>query len=438
MSERGIKRLKQKFMTAAMMSLLLVMILLGGTIYSMNAVLARNNIREILNYIVENEGELPGTTTLQGRHTLDLEGERSYNVVRFLSEIFGNQNLEEYSAELHLSTRYFVVFFDDEENVDQVKSVNVDSITEKEAATYGRIALKSRRRYGRIGGYYYQVSRQDDGGSLVVYLDGSYQLTVTDRLLYSALVLIGLGFLVALLVVKMVAERAIQPEIRNAELQKQFITNASHELKTPLAVIKANTEMQEILEGETEWTQSTLRQTERLLGLIQNLVMITRVQEREGREEALSDTDVSKSVKETAETFVPVALQAEKEMKLEIPGGVHMMANDSEIRQLTSLLVDNAIKYCDPKGCVNVSLAQKGRGILLVVSNDYAKGKDVDYSRFFERFYREDQSHNTDTGGYGIGLSIAENLVTQYKGKIQVSWKDGVIYFSCVLKNGRN
>ena len=97
--------------------------------------------------------------------------------------------------------------------------------------------------------------------------------------------------------------------------------------------------------------------------------------------------------------------------------------------------MDNAIKYCDDEGEISVSLFQKGRGIMLVISNTYKEGAKVDYQRFFERFYRQDESHNTDNrSGYGIGLSIAENIVEQYRGVIRADWKEDVIYFKCMLK----
>ena len=227
--------------------------------------------------------------------------------------------------------------------------------------------------------------------------------------------------------------RSIAPEIRNAEQQKQFITNASHELKTPLAVIKANTQVQEMMNGKDEWTESTMRQVDRMTGLIQNLVTIVRAEEKEDSEDRI-DTDVSEAIRDTVKSYLPVAENAGETLNQNIGDGIHMKAVESQIRQLATLLIDNAIKYCDEHGTINVELLQKGRGVKLSVSNTYAEGKNADYSKFFERFYRADQSHNVDKGGYGIGLSIAESLVKQYNGSIDASWKDDVITFDCILK----
>jgi signal transduction histidine kinase len=230
------------------------------------------------------------------------------------------------------------------------------------------------------------------------------------------------------------------------EQQKQFITNASHELKTPLAVIKANTEMQEMMDGESEWSQSTLRQVDRMTGLIGNLVQIARAQEMTDGE--LAPTDIAAAVSETADSFAPVAASDGKKLEKESPDSLVTKCSDSSMRQLTSLLIDNAIKYCDDGGTIKVELTRSRRGAVLTVSNDYAEGANVDYTRFFERFYRQDEAHTilagtvagssegssgerTGKSGYGIGLSIAESLVKSMKGSIDVSWDKGRILFTC-------
>ena len=144
---------------------------------------------------------------------------------------------------------------------------------------------------------------------------------------------------------RLLSKGIVRTEMENMEKQKQFITNASHELKTPLAVIKANTEMQEMMDGESEWSQSTLRQVDRMTGLIGNLVQIVRAQEMTDGE--LAPTDVALAVSETVDSFAPVAVSEGKKLEKEVPDSLVIRSNDSSMRQLTSLLVDNAIKYCD-------------------------------------------------------------------------------------------
>ena len=145
-------------------------------------------------------------------------------------------------------------------------------------------------------------------------------------------------------------------------------------------MIKANTEMQEMMDGESEWSQSTLRQVDRMTGLIGNLVQIVRAQEMTDGELAL--TDVALAVSETVDSFAPVAVSEGKKLEKEVPDSLVIRSNDSSMRQLTSLLVDNAIKYCDAGGTIRVELNRSRRGAVLTVSNDYAEGANVDYSRF--------------------------------------------------------
>jgi len=249
-----------------------------------------------------------------------------------------------------------------------------------------------------------------------------------------ACILIGFGMVISAFVIKSWAGKLIQPEIKNAELQKSFITNASHELKTPLAVIKANTEMLEIMGVENEWTQSTMRQVDRLTGLIQNLVLVTRASEKDSKEDRV-ETDFSAIVTDTAKSFEAVATSDEKTMELSVASDVKLLAHEGDIRQITTLLIDNAIKYCDPKGKVTVGLGRdkKHKHIYLRVSNSYESGAGIDYHRFFDRFYRGDEAHNIDKEGYGVGLSIAQGLMERYHGDIKVNWRDGIITFTCIF-----
>jgi two-component system sensor histidine kinase CiaH len=425
MNEREIARLKKRFIHIAAASFAVVMLFMGGLMNLINNAAVENQVETALDRIIDHNGDMP---------------EPEYNAVSDsknpLTNAFNavfNGSLLTGSPEFTYTTRYYAVIFPaDEDEEPVVKTAHIASVEEKEAVKAAREVRKRAFSFGSFDDYYYKMKTNEDGSAIVVVMDCSSQLQTSRRLLATALVLMGAGMIIGWMVLRAFAGKAAQPAIRNAELQKQFLTNASHELKTPLAVIRANTELQEAMHGSDEWSQSTLRQVDRLQGLIQNLVTITRGQEADAREEK-KDIDASACVKEIADNFSPVALDDEKVLEKKIPEGIHMNGRNGEIRQLTQLLVDNAVKYCDPKGTIRVSLREERKNVVLSVSNDYQEGKDKDYSRFFDRFYREDQSHNIDKGGYGIGLSIAENIVNEYHGTIDVSWKAGVIAFTAVL-----
>jgi signal transduction histidine kinase len=444
MNEQSIKKLKNKFLVISMCSFIAVMVIIGGLIYIGTLTVSRREAHEVTQSIIDNGGELPSVKTVIRDDGSDDNGQDSEddeditnptpkeNLNNFLKTLFGSGRNILSNKDQWYATRYFSVIFDRQNNVTDIKADRIASVDLQQAKQYALAVSKNTFSFGSIGNYYYQVSKQKNR-TIVVFVDSTNQIRLTNRILYMALILLGFGSIISFLVLRALSYKVIAPEIRNAEQQKQFITNASHELKTPLAVIKANTQVQEMMNGKDEWSESTMHQVDRMTGLIQNLVTIVRAEEKEDAGDR-TDTDISEAIRDTVKSYAPVAENAGETLNQNIGDGIHMNAVESQIRQLATLLIDNAIKYCDEKGTIDVTVIQKGRGIRLSVSNSYADGKNVDYSKFFERFYRADQSHNVDKGGYGIGLSIAESLVKQYNGSINASWKDGIITFDCILK----
>lgn len=350
--------------------------------------------------------------------------------LEFLEDIF-NTGVDS-SSEFIYSLRFFTVSFDSGGNAKKISTNHIALIDEDKATEYAKNALNSGKEYGDFDGFSYKV-KNSGNETLVVCIDTGSQMADSRRVGNIALVLTFVGSILAYFFVRLISLHMIKPEIRAVEKQKQFITNASHELKTPLAVIRANTELEMMMHGEDEWNESTMNQVDRMTGLISNLVQIAKADEKANKE-GRTDTDVSGAVEKTTDAFAPVAKQNGKTLTKDVAEGVRMVASESQIQQLVTLFVDNAIKYCDEGGEIKVSLRQKGKGVKIAVSNNYADGKDVDYNRFLDRFYREDQSHNIDKGGFGIGLSIADSIVSQYRGKLEVSYQNGVIEFSAVLK----
>ena len=456
MTEHEIKRIRNRFIMTSTLTLFCVMLIMGGFIYLFGTITIRNEAQQIMRYIVENEGDLPKPDTIQDNeeesHDSDSDEEDTDDpsftetMEWSLQSIFGVGDFFGETPDSYYTTRYFAVLFDESETVSLIKTSHIAYIEEEQAEEYARIALDRPFHFGNFGRYYYYCADRESGGTIVVYLDRTEQLSLMRRVLISVLSILGFGTFLSFFIMRLLSKGFVRTEVENVEKQKQFITNASHELKTPLAVIKANTEMQEMMDGESEWSQSTLRQVDRMTGLIGNLVQIARAQEMTDGE--LAPTDIAAAVSETADSFAPVAASDGKKLEKEIPDSLVTKSSDSSMRQLTSLLIDNAIKYCDDGGTIKVELTCSRRGAVLTVSNDYAEGANVDYTRFFERFYRQDEAHTilagtmtgssegssgerTGKSGYGIGLSIAESLVKSMKGSIDVSWNKGRILFTC-------
>ena len=263
-------------------------------------------------------------------------------------------------------------------------------------------------------------------------LDTTVFFSNRDELLATSFQMTVYSLLFFIVIVFIFSSWAIKPYVENVENQKRFITNAGHELKTPLAIISANTEMQELLDGETEWSKSTRDQVVRMTELINRMITLAKLEEQP--DVILSEVNMSAIVQDAAEDFKSLAMKHQKEFELNIQPDIMVKAEEQALFELVTILVDNATKYCDPNGKVSVQLSQsKLKRAILEVSNTYQDGKNVDYSKFFDRFYREDESHNRQVEGYGIGLSMAQSLVRIFKGKLTVYYKKESITFRVIL-----
>ena len=417
MNTKEIQRLRRKFIVIAMLSFFLVMVFIGVVINVSTHMVTINSIKSTLRDISMNQGI---RMDVEDSFYWDDNGPFSPSITDVFSPSYRHNH-------------FFYMRYNAKDNTCSVSSNATNNAEIELVNSYADKLLEDEDTFGHYGVYYFLKEYDYDGNIILTLLDCTSEVESKLRILSATVVTISLALLITLILVRIFSNKLIQPEIENSERQRQFITNASHELKTPLAVIRANTELLEVTGGENEWTKSTLNQVDHLNGLIQNLVMISRAEEKEDTSQLIS-INASEAVEQTIKPYEAVATKSGMQLSLEIDKDVMVLADESKLRQLATILIDNAIKYCDEGGKVSVVLNQvKKNRIKLVVSNSYASGKDVDFNLFFDRFYREDKSHNIDKGGYGIGLSIAESICRQYGGNIKASWKDGVISFICQI-----
>ena len=342
----------------------------------------------------------------------------------------------EITPESKYRMRYFLITVD--ANGDVLDS-SLSHIAEVNQETAEQLALEHYR-FRNNGGlleyanswYYYKAVPQEDGSTIVGFLECTQEVRSVDAMRAITVLVCLLVILLFFIILSLLSRRAIAPYVENIKSQKQFITNASHELKTPLAIISANTEAIEMIYGKSEWTDTIIAQVKRSTGLINSMLALARMNEEQKVELAL--VSLSEVVKESAKSFQTMIDQQQKKLSLDIADEVSVMGDRNLLTELSNILIDNAVKYCDDCGMIRISVRRRGRsGAVLTVSNDYKDGAGKDYNAFFRRFYRGDASHNSKKAGHGIGLSMARSIAEKMKGSISVSWKEGVITFTVNL-----
>lgn len=419
-----IKRLRRKFILLATVAVVIIVVGALGLINAISYVRMESQCMTVLSYISQNGGKIPPNMAPAPPNSSWLDrGSWSDDTPDFSYQI-----------------RYFSVLVNAEGYAKEINIKNIAAFSEDEAIQYARTTVGQEKPQGFFkknkATYGYMITKNDDGTYLIVIMDCTRDVSaVNDFMRDSA----WFGFICILLYVLILAALcnvAIRPFIRNMENQKRFITNAGHELKTPIAIISANTETIEMINGKSQWTGSILKQVQRLNNLITDLITLSKMGERAQADLTITDINLSETVQTVADSFLSMVKDEKKALVSHIQPGIHIQSDAKCLYELINIFVDNAVKYCDDDGTIDVTLqkGKKNKGAVITVANNYADGKDVDYRRFFERFYRGDESHNSQKSGYGIGLSMAEELTELLKGKLSVHYKDGIITFEIKLR----
>lgn len=374
-------------------------------------------------------GEPSGTNAPSGRGKPSDDGET--RIPRQKQNWFGRDIFNE---ETPFNTRYFSVTFDENGDVTAINLENIAAVSESGATDIAETLFAN----GKAGGFYetYKYVRTEtDDGTQYIFLDCTEDIDkFYGTLLISVLVSV-LGLLLVFALVVIFSKIVVRPIAESYEKQKRFITDASHEIKTPLAIIDANTEVIELESGETEWTRSTKHQIARLTSLTEKLVFLSRMEE-EGTHLEPTDFSLSDAVSETAEGFLSVAEASAKTLEINVADGMICHGDEAMIRQAVSLLCDNALKYASENGTIRVTLkkSKSGKHSIITVWNTVDEIEKGNLDILFERFYRNDTSRSTKTGGHGIGLSVVQAIVKQHKGKVSAESSDGKsIQFEIIL-----
>ena len=391
-----IQGIRRRFILIAVAVLSAAMIALTVVINVSNNAIVREELRETLEGLADSGDMMPGGKVRGGRDR------------RLRNSLY--------------ESRYFLVRIEGREGR-VIDSSRASGISEEERNEVILAALSSGKTFGMVNDYMFLVRNS-----------GQPDTTAVRRLqLISVLACAG-GIIIAWLLVFLFSRRAIQPLIRNAVQQKQFITDAGHELKTPLTVISANMDALELNTDRNEWTDSTREQVSRMRGLVNDMIYLSRLDE-EGAVLEKETVDLSALVREEVKSFQGMAEFMGKVLEAETEDALFVRGDRNALGRLVRQLCDNAVKYAPEGDTIRIRLCREGRDIRLTEENSLTSPlTDEALSHLFDRFYRPDASRSRESGGYGIGLSMVRSIAEKHDGRIRAERTDsGRIRFVCLL-----
>ena len=327
----------------------------------------------------------------------------------------------------------YTILLDDNDNILDVINHSNNEVSNEKISELARKILKDKKIRTRYIGclylsdYSYSYLKGDtlvilDNSKIKKSLQLSLEISILILSILELLIIIGSKYLTAWL---------IKPIKESFDKQKQFIADASHELKTPLSVIVASSEAIDIDEKNSKWLKNIEYETNRMNLLISKLLSLAKSEQME--KVRLVNNNLSKIVELSLLTFEGRAYEKDIKFNYDIEDNIFMLMDEDSIKELVEILLDNAIKHSKKKGTINISLKRDGQITLLVENEGEAIPKGEE-EKIFERFYRVDKARNRKDNRYGLGLAIAKNIVLLHKGKIKASSMDGITTFQVTFK----
>ena len=413
-----IKKLRKKFLAAAIVAVFLVLLVLIGSINLLNYRSLVSDADGTLQILAENKGSFPRQMFReQDRPTEPLPPPTDERDGGPFDARRGG------SGELAYQSRFFTAWFSD----DKLSRINLDnlaSLSEEEAAALAESVYASGREKGFADQYRY--CRTACGGeTMLVFLNCQRELATFRDFLYASIGISLGGTLAVFLLLLVFSGRIVRPIAESYEKQKRFITDAGHELKTPITIIRADADVLESeLDGENEWIADIRKQTGRLAELTEDLIFLSKMEE-ENPALQMEELSLSELVDETAQSFQSLALSKGKRFSASVEPELQVKGDEKALGKLVSILLDNAMKYSPESGTVELTLEKTGKNALLIVRNSTQPMEKGSADRLFERFAREDRSRNSESGGFGLGLAIAKAVTEAHKGTIRAESEDG-------------
>lgn len=402
-------KLRFRFILISMLSVILV---LGAIIVAINAINYRETLRkadDILELLANNEGQFPVMPDTEG-----MEAPTDMTEGGQFPQMPMDPMMR--SPELAYESRYFSVLLDRDGNVIFSDTGMIAAVTPQEAEALAQEVYGLSKDKGFSNDYRYLKVRSGDDTRIIFY-DCGRSLNSFRTFRSASILISAAGTVIVFLLIFFASGKIVRPVAESYEKQKRFITDAGHEIKTPLAIINADADVI-LSEGESQWADDIKGQVGRLTELTNNLIYLSKMEEGQ-TDIPMIRTDLSAVVTKSCESFASRYITEKRTLSKDIESDVFVKGDEKALGQLMSILLDNALKYSPEDGKTEVSLKKTSKGIRLTVTNDTVNVIDKESSdKLFDRFYRTDKSRNSETGGHGIGLSIAKAIVSAHKGRI--------------------
>ena len=404
-----IKTLQKKFILTAMTAITVLLVVLLGSINTVNIVSNERQLDNMLLSVAES-GPFdmfdfsPGKVNYFRFFTPPVNEDTLNTAVYFTAKVYGDM-------------------------ITGLDLTHISTVSSKQAASLISRAYSSGESAGKIESFKYKAAATADGlGTAYIFIDASTQWYSELRIIVLSLLGGALCWGLMFLFVWFLSKRAIRPIAENMDKQKRFITDAGHEIKTPLAIILANTEAMELHNGENKWSKNIREQTERLSGLMQNLLTLSKADE--SKDLTMTEIDLSIAVSNSVSAFTESAYINKTFFECSVENSITVRGNSDYTQRVLSILLDNAVKYSMPGTSIGVYLTKSGKGAELSVYNTCESLPSCKAEMLFDRFYRSDSSRN-QSGGYGIGLSAALAIAEIHNWQIYADYlNDNVIRFT--------
>ena len=409
-----LRKIKIRILVITILSLVLVLGVIIGTANILNYVDIVKIADNTLDYLAANEGKFPeNNTPIPGLQ---------------ISTPLENIGLGDYK-ELPYETRFFSVLIAEDKSIKSVDTAKIAAIDDEAATKMAEKVYSYKSERGFMLTYrYIKVNEGED--TRVIFLDCTRMLEICNNFLGGSISISVAGIAAVLAIMILLLDRIMRPVTTGYEKQKHFITDAGHDLKTPITVIAADAEILECEMPDNEWVADIKKQTARLTSLTADLIYLSKMEE----EPKLSKSEfpISDILEEEIQSFSSIAKNGNKSFATQIEQGVYLEGEEKSIRRLMSILLDNALKYSPDGDEIAIELTKKMRFASIKISNTAENLSPDTISHMFDRFWRSDSSRSS-MGGFGIGLSVAAAIVDAHRGRIFAESKDGRLVINVLM-----